>query len=81
MEPITIPESLRPSFKVTIPTQICDESGKVLGYYTPFEEASDHEYERAQSLVTASEIQESLESGPGRPFMEVVADMRRRFHS
>jgi hypothetical protein len=79
MTTITIPSSLVPTFEASEPTRVCDESGKVLGYYTPLREATDEEYEWAFREVTKEEIEYSRSSGPGRPAGEVIAELQRRF--
>ena len=85
MNPITIPESLASSFKGTEPTRVCDEEGNTLGYYTPIREykptrePTDEDYKRAMERVTTEEIERSLASGPGRPFREVIDELRRKY--
>jgi hypothetical protein len=85
MNLITIPASLADSFKGTEPTQVCDEQGKVLGYYTPvreykpLREPTEEDYKWAMEQVTPELIEASLKSGPGRPFEEIIADLRRRY--
>jgi hypothetical protein len=85
MNPITVPASLADSFKVTEPVEVCDEQGKVLGYYTPvreykpYREATEEDYKWAMEQVTPEEIERSLASGPGRPLAEIIADLKRRY--
>lgn len=79
MNAITIPDSLVPTFVGSEPTRVCDESGKILGFYTPLREGTDEDYEWAMSQVTSEEIEASLNSGPCRPLADVIADLRRKY--
>lgn len=85
MNPITIPASLADSFKGSEPAEVCDEEGNVLGYYTPvreykpFREATEEDYRWAMEQITPEEIERSLASGPGRPFREVIDELRRKY--
>jgi hypothetical protein len=79
MTPITIPDSLKPSFVGTAPTRVCDESGTLLGYYTPLRQATEDDYQWAMEQFTPEMMEASLRSGPGRPFEEIIADLRRRY--
>lgn len=79
MSTITIPDSLVSSFVVSEPSSVRDESGKVLGYYTPIREATAEDYEWAKSQFTAEEIEFSLNSGPPVPFKEAIDELRRKY--
>lgn len=79
MSSITVPASLAPAFCGPGPTRVCDESGKVLGYYQPRREATDEDYEWLMKQVTKEEIEASLASGPGRPLREILDDLQRRY--
>jgi hypothetical protein len=85
MNAITIPANLADSFKVSEPAEVCDEQGNVLGHYTPvreykpYREATEEDYQWAMEQVTPELIEASLKSGPGRPFEEIIADLRRRY--
>jgi len=81
MTQITIPADLVSTFVVTEPTQVLDEQGKLLGYYTPAREATDGDYEWAFREVTEAEIEFSRNSGPGRPAGEVLAELQRKYGS
>lgn len=78
MSTITIPESLKSAFVVNKPTRICDESGNILGYYTPRRAATEEDYEWLLSNVTKEEIEASLNSGPGRPASEIIPELIRK---
>ena len=79
MSSITIPASLKSVFGVSVPVRVCDESGNVLGYYTPRREATEEDYEWAMQNVTTEELEASLKSGPGRPLAEIIADLRSKY--
>jgi hypothetical protein len=79
MSSITIPFSLQAAFGVSEPARVCDENGKVIGYYTPVREATEEDYEWVMNQVTKEEIEASLKSGPGRPAAEVIAELRRKY--
>jgi hypothetical protein len=79
MSSITIPPSLQAVFGVAEPARVCDENGKVLGYYTPVREATEEDYEWVMKQVTNEEIEASLKSGPGRPVAEVIAELRGKY--
>ncbi len=79
MNAITIPASLVPTFNGPDPARICDESGRILGYYTPAREATEEDYEWAMANITKEEIEASLQSGVGRPLAEAIAELRRKY--
>jgi len=79
MSTITIPETLKQAFIGGAPARVCDESGNILGYYTPRREATDEDYEWAFQNVTKEEIEASLASGPGRPLSEIIAELRAKY--
>lgn len=78
MSTITIPASLASAFAAGKPSRICDENGNILGYYTPNREATEEDYEWAMQAFTAEEIEASVRSGIGRPFAEVIAELKQR---
>ena len=78
MSTITIPANLAPAFVGGKPSRICDENGNILGYYTPRREATEEDYEWAMKAFTVEEIEASKKSGIGRPFAEVIAELKRR---
>ena len=79
MNAITIPDTLKSSFGVAEPSRVYDEKGNLLGYYTPVREATEEDYKWAMEAVTEEEIEQSLKSGPCRPFADVIADLKRRY--
>jgi hypothetical protein len=78
MSTITIPESLKEAFVGARPARICDESGNILGYYTPRREATEEDYQWAFENITKEQIEASLASGPGRPLAEIIAELRSK---
>jgi hypothetical protein len=76
---ITIPSNLREAFAVKQPTRICDESGNVLGYYTPRREATEEDYEWAMKQFTPEQIEAAERSGPGRPASEIIPELIRKY--
>ena len=66
-----------PNAKVEVRT----EDGKLIGDFTPRREATEADYEWAFREVTKEEIEMSLASGPGRPFAEAIAELRRKYGS
>jgi hypothetical protein len=79
MNAITIPASLVPSFAGSEPSRVCDETGAVLGYYTPLREGTDEDYEWAMKQVTPELIEAAEKSGRGRPLAEVLAELRAKY--
>jgi hypothetical protein len=54
--------------------QFTDESGKVLGHYTPVESSDP----RLQPQISEEEIQRRLRQGGGRTLAEIIADLEKR---
>jgi hypothetical protein len=56
--------------------EIRDESGRLLGYFTP---AVDHSiYEGVESPISAEEMTRRIQQGGGRSLKEIMADLERR---
>jgi hypothetical protein len=77
MTTITIPAGMESTFSVTQQVAVCDQDGKVLGYYTPASQATKAEYEWLMKDVKEAEIEFSLKSGPGRSYEDIMAELRR----
>jgi hypothetical protein len=58
--------------------EVRTEDGKLVGVFSPRREATPEDYEWAMQAFTAEEIEESKRSGPGRPFAEIIAELRQR---
>lgn len=56
--------------------QLCDESGRVLGYFQPVVDPSD--YEGVDSQVSQEELNLRSREGGGRPLAEILADLEKR---
>jgi hypothetical protein len=79
MNSITIPAGLKGAFIGTEQMRVCDESGKILGYFTPFGEGTDEDYEWAMRQVKPELIEASQRSGIGRPLADSLAELRRKY--
>ncbi|MCH7727695.1 MAG: hypothetical protein IH991_14615 [Planctomycetes bacterium] len=53
--------------------QLCDETGRVLGYFQPVVDPSL--YEGVDSLVSQEELNRRSKEGGGRPIAEILADL------
>ena len=58
--------------------EVRTEDGKLVGVFMPRREATEEDYAWAMQNVTSEEIETSLKSGPGRPFAEIIADLKQR---
>jgi hypothetical protein len=61
--------------------EVRTEDGKLVGVFTPRREATEEDYEWAMQHFTAEQMRASLNSGPGRPFAEIIADLRSKLGS
>jgi hypothetical protein len=59
--------------------EVRTEDGTLVGDFTPRREATDADYEWAMNHFTAEDAERSLNSGPGRPFREVIDELRRKY--
>lgn len=59
--------------------EVRTEDGKLVGVFTPRREATEEDYAWAMKNVTTEEIEASLKSGPGRPFADVIAELKLRY--
>ena len=59
--------------------EVRTEDGKLVGVFSPRREATDADYEWAMGQFTAEDAAASLASGPGRPFREVIEELRRKY--
>jgi len=63
------------------PVEVRDKDGRLRGYFQPFHTPEEVElYERVKGLVDMDRIRATLERerGQGRPFKEVIAELRAR---
>ena len=56
--------------------ELCDESGHVLGYFTPTQDRSL--YEGVESPISGEELTRRIKDGGGRTLPEIMADLERR---
>ena len=75
VDAVTAAKLSEPKARVEVRT----EDGRLIGVFTPQREATDEDYEWALREVTTEEIEKSLASGPGRPFAEAIAELRRKY--
>ncbi len=77
MMKITVDEALRTRLhNLDSPLELCDESGRVLGHFTP---AVDHAiYEGVESPNGEEELQRRSQQGGGRPLRDILGDLQRR---
>ena len=77
MMKITVDDVLRTKLhNLDSPLELCDESGRVLGHFTP---AVDHAmYEGVQSPTSEQELRRRSQQGGGRSLTEILGDLQRR---
>ncbi|MBC8290473.1 MAG: hypothetical protein H8E37_09165 [Planctomycetes bacterium] len=56
--------------------ELCDESGRLLGYFNPVVDPSM--YEGLDSQVSAEELERRSREGGGRPLADILADLEKR---
>jgi len=60
--------------------EVRTEDGRLVGVFSPRREATPEDYEWAMREVTTEELEESIKSGPCRPFAEIIAELKQRSH-
>ena len=80
MSLITIPSNLQPAFRVSERSQVCDENGNLLGYYTPAHGVTDEDLEWVSKQMTPELVEAAL-AGPFRPASEIIPELRRKYGS
>ncbi len=58
--------------------EICDDQGRVLGYYAPVISQGRPMYEGVEIPFTEEEIKEFLQQDGGRPLADILADLEKR---
>ena len=58
------------------PTQLCDEAGHVLGYFTPA--AEKPLYDKVQPRISEEELQRRRQEKGGRTLGEILDDLEKR---
>ena len=56
--------------------QLCDETGRVLGYFQPVVDSSL--YERVESPTSTEELLRRSQEEGGRPLADILADLEER---
>ncbi|MDX1947827.1 MAG: hypothetical protein SFU86_20685 [Pirellulaceae bacterium] len=83
MNAITVPAGMVALFRVNEETQVCDETGRVLGFYTPVQtplpELTDEQFEWVAKQMTPEFLEASLNSGVGRSPSQIIADLQRKY--
>ena len=74
---ITVDDTLRRKLHgLQSQLELCDESGRVLGYVTP---AADHAmYEGVESPTSEQELDRRSREGGGRPLSEILEDLEKQ---
>jgi len=57
------------------PAQLCDDAGRVLGYFTP---AGPSVYQGIHSPTDVEELRRRQAAGGGRPLKEILTDLESR---
>ncbi len=71
---ITVDDVLRSRLHdFRLPLELCDESGKVLGYVTPAVDPSL--YEGVDSLISEEELDRRSQAGGGRPLADILREL------
>jgi hypothetical protein len=56
--------------------QVCTQSGKILGYFTPTSGSSI--YDELESPCSEEELQDRIREGGGRPLADILRDLESR---
>jgi hypothetical protein len=57
--------------------ELCDPSGRFLGYFQPFYQPKDPEEARALTPFTDEEIERRRKNRSGRPLREILDDLEK----
>ncbi len=77
MMKITVDDVLRARLhNLHSPLELCDESGRVLGRFTPA--ANPAMYQGVESPSGEEELQRRSQQGGGRPLADILGDLQRR---
>ena len=76
MTKVTVDEAVRARLgNLEEAFELCDESGRTLGYFTPAVDRSL--YESLKPPVTEEELQRREQQGGGRTLSEILADLEK----
>ncbi len=74
MTKVTIDHTMRDKLRnLSEPVELCDEEGRVLGYFTPVVDQSM--YEGVDSPISEEELQRRLNEDGGRPLADILRDL------
>ena len=77
MMKVTVDDSLRSKLKnFRSPLELYDESGRVVGYFTPA--ADPAMYEEVESPTSQRELDRRSQEGGGRPVAEILEGLKRQ---
>jgi hypothetical protein len=60
------------------PVELCDRSGRTLGYFHPLVPSPDSTIAAVRSPLSDEEIERRRQDPEGRPLREILADLERR---
>lgn len=76
MERVTVDNSLRSVLHdFRLPLELCDASGRILGYLTPATDPGD--YEGIDSPTSPEELRRRSEARGGRPLAGILRDLEQ----
>ena len=58
--------------------EVHDESGRLMGYYSPLTACAETPHSNSRIPVTDDEIKQLLQQSPGRPLAEILAELEQR---
>ncbi len=74
---ITVDDILRAKLhNFDSPVELCDESGRVLGYFTPAVDQAA--YQRVESPTSEQELRRRSQQGGGRSLPEILEDLHKQ---
>lgn len=63
---------------LTTELELCDESGKTLGFFLPAQRHRELIYAWLNAQVSDEELEEARREGGGRPLSQILADLEKR---
>ena len=57
--------------------EVHDESGRLLGYFSPMTACAETPHNNARIPVTDDEIKQLLQQSPGRPLADILAELEQ----
>jgi hypothetical protein len=58
--------------------ELCDENGRVLGYFAPIASKEPNSYEGLEIPFSEEEIREFMKQTGGRPLADILADLEKQ---